>query len=468
MFNKKFYTILAILLFSVILWQCPAPQGLNKDGWHLLIIFTSTILGVIFSVAKMGVVTIIGLIVLVLTDTLSIGKALSGFKSSTVWLVVLAFFTARGFVKTGLGRRVAYMMISKFGNSLTGLSYSLIYTEFLISPMIPSVVARGGGIIYPIVQSLINAYSGSHEKKETEKIGAFLVQLCFQSNIITSALFLTAMAANPLIVSIASNFGIKITWSSWFISAIIPGIICLALLPMILFKLIKPVESNLNAAPKIAREELKKMGKITKPEYIMISTLVLMIVLWIIGDKIGVDATTVAFLGFIILVVTRVLDWDETISQKSAWETLIWFSILLMMSTFLTDYGVTGWLGDKIRYLFAETDKMLVFISLLAIFFFLHYLFASISAYVTVMYGTFLSVLLNIGIPTEIAAMSLAFVAILSGGITHFSIGSAPMFFSTRYISTLNWWKLGFIINAFNVILFLTLAIGWWKIIGLW
>ena len=200
----------------------------------------------------------------------------------------------------------------------------------------------------------------------------------------------------------------------------------------------------------------------------MFATLVLMIVLWIIGDKIGVDATTVAFLGFIILVVTRVLDWDETISQKSAWETLIWFSILLMMSTFLTDYGVTGWLGDKIRYLFAETDKMLVFISLLAIFFFLHYLFASISAYVTVMYGTFLSVLLNIGIPTEIAAMSLAFVAILSGGITHFSIGSAPMFFSTRYISTLNWWKLGFIINAFNVILFLTLAIGWWKIIGLW
>ncbi len=68
---------------------------------------------------------------------------MTGFTSESVWLIVIAFFFARSFEKSGLGERVANVFIaSNKGGGTLGLAYSLAFAEALIAPALPSSTAR--------------------------------------------------------------------------------------------------------------------------------------------------------------------------------------------------------------------------------------------------------------------------------------------------------------------------------------
>lgn len=68
------------------------------------------------------------------------------------WLIAIAYWLAGGFIKSGLGNRIAYSMVSAFGKTTLGLTYSLVFGEALLSPAIPSVAARAGGIFFPLAK----------------------------------------------------------------------------------------------------------------------------------------------------------------------------------------------------------------------------------------------------------------------------------------------------------------------------
>ncbi len=78
------------------------------------------------------------LAVTVLTGTVEIRDGLSGFAHPVTWLVLAAFFIARGFIKTGLGTRVAYFFIPVLGRTSLGLGYGLVVSDLFLAPAIPS------------------------------------------------------------------------------------------------------------------------------------------------------------------------------------------------------------------------------------------------------------------------------------------------------------------------------------------
>lgn len=130
-------------------------------------LFVATILAIILRPLPMGAVTIIGMIVGVLTGLVPLTApksdpgapyALMGFGNSTIWLIVMAFLISRGFIKTGLGRRIALFFVSKLGGRMLGVSYGLAAADFVLSPAIPSATARGGGIMAPIMKSIALTY----------------------------------------------------------------------------------------------------------------------------------------------------------------------------------------------------------------------------------------------------------------------------------------------------------------------
>jgi DASS family divalent anion:Na+ symporter len=458
--------LVVLLIISGLLWQLPAPHGLDNKAWHLFIVFIMSIFGIITSVMPMGAVTIMAITSLVLTKTMPLKDALSGFSSPIAWLVISAFFIARGFIKTNLGKRIAYFLISKFGRTNIGLSYSMIFTEFMLSPMIPSTSARGGGIIYPIAKSLGEEYDKDAGTKSSTS--AFLIATCFHTNVITCALFLTAMAGNPLIASLAAPFGINITWASWAIGAIVPGVINLCLLPFVTSKFIKPEKADNSSLVESAKKSLQEMGALSKNEIIMICNFVLMLSLWIFGAKIGIDATTAALLGFLILVITSVINWNDVTTEKAAWETMIWFAILLMLSEYLTKFGVDRWIEHNIRLLIGDYTGWIVITFLMLSYFYSHYLFASVTAHITVMFSTFLLLMIDSGMPLKIVGISLAILSNLSAGLTNYGINSAPIYFSAGYFTTGQWLKLGIIVSTFNLILWIIVGGAWWKVLGWW
>src|SRR5262249_29219861 len=154
-----------------------------------------------------------------------------------VWLVLSVFFIASCVIKTGLGRRIVYGLIAIVGRRTLGLAYSLIATDLLLAPAIPSTTARAGAIVFPLLQSLASTAFGPPEGSAVRQTNAFLTLTAFHGTVVTSAMFVTAMAPNLLILELARQQGITITWTMWAVAAIVPGAISLAITPLLIYRL---------------------------------------------------------------------------------------------------------------------------------------------------------------------------------------------------------------------------------------
>ncbi|XP_072978805.1 dicarboxylate transporter 1, chloroplastic [Typha angustifolia] len=463
--------LVASIATGVIIWLLPPPSGVARNAWQLLAIFLATIVGIITQPLPLGAVALMGLGASVLTKTLTFSAAFSAFGDPIPWLIALAFFFARGFIKTGLGNRVAYQFVSLFGSSSLGLGYSLVFSEALLAPAIPSVSARAGGIFLPLVKSLCVACGSNVGDGTEERLGAWLMLTCFQTSVISSSMFLTAMAANPLSANLTFNT-IKQTigWTDWAVAAIVPGLVSLVVVPLLLYFIYPPSVKSSPDAPKLAREKLEKMGPMTKNEIIMAGTLVLTVGLWIFGGALNVDSVTAAILGLSVLLITGVVTWKECLAESVAWDTLTWFAALIAMAGYLNKYGLISWFSQTVVKFVGGLGLswQLSFGILVLLYFYSHYFFASGAAHIGAMFTAFLSVASALGTPPLFAAMILAFLSNLMGGLTHYGIGSAPVFYGANYVPLSKWWGYGFIVSIVNILIWLGVGGFWWKTIGLW
>jgi DASS family divalent anion:Na+ symporter len=435
---------------------------------HLLAIFVATILGIVLKPLPMGAVAMAGIAATAVTGTLTISQALSGFGNRVIWLIVVAFFISRGFVKTGLGARVAYRFMALLGGRSLGLGYGLVATDLALAPAIPSNTARAGGIVFPVLRSVAEAY-GSRPSDETgRRLGAFLTVVAFQGTVVTSAMFLTAMAANPLAAELASALGVEITWAGWALAALVPGLASLLAVPWILYRLYPPEIRRTPGARAMALEHLRALGPPKRSEWIMLACFGLLIGLWILAGPLGIHTTSTALLGLVLLLMTGVLSWEDVLGETRAWDTLVWFSALVMMAAHLTELGLIPWFSQAVGEVFGGWGWRGAFLGLTLVYFYSHYLFASNTAHVSAMYAPFLGIALAVGTPPLLAALVLAFASNLFSSMTHYGTGPAPVFFGAGYVDVGDWWRLGFLVSLVNLAVWLVLGGFWWRLLGLW
>ncbi len=461
--------LLVTLLLGIALWFVPAPEGVDPKAWHLLAIFVATIVGIIAKPLPMGAVAMLGIVATVLTGTLNITQALSGFGNNTIWLIVTAFFVSRGFIKTGLGTRIAYLFVALLGKKTLGLGYGLVATDLVLAPAIPSNTARAGGVVFPILKAVSKTYGSEPDDGTNRKIGAFLTKAAFQGTVITSAMFLTAMAANPLAAKLAGDMKITITWGSWALAALVPGIVSLLAIPYLLYKIYPPEIKETPAAAQLAKDKLAEMGKMKAAEWMMLGVFVLLLVLWIFAPQLGnLDATVAALTGLGVLLLLGVLTWDDIRKEEGAWDTLVWFSALVMMATMLNTLGFIPWFSKAVGGMVTGVNWVWAFLALSLVYFYSHYLFASNTAHVSSMYAAFLAVAVAAGAPPVLAALVLAFFSNLFSSMTHYGTGPAPVLFGSGYVPLGTWWRLGFIVSLVNIVIWLGVGGLWWKVLGLW
>lgn len=473
----KIPQLFLIVVIATICWLL-RPEAIDVNSWHTLIIFLSTIIAIVLNVMPIGAIGFISIAVFALTNAAggatskaAVMNALSGLDSFLIWLIVVAFFIAKGFIKTGFGRRIALLMIKFFGKRTLGLAYGLSIADLILAPATPSNTARCGGVIYPIANSLANSFDSYPKEDSRKKIGTYLIATIGNVNDITAAMFVTAYAANPLIVKLASDFGVNLSWGGWFMAAIGPALVSLILVPVVMYFILKPEIKKTPEAKEFAIRELEKMGKITKNELIMLFTFIGLLILWIFGKQLGIHSTTAALMGLSVLLLTNVLTWDDIKSEKAAWDTLIWFAALLMMASFLNSLGFTKWLGstigEEISFL-GSFGWVFILIVLNAIYTYLHYFFASGTAQVAALYAVFIGVGMKLGIPVYPLALLLGFTSALYSSLTQYAHAKGPILFGSGYITTGEWWSIGFVINLLNQIIFVVIGLAWWKILGLY
>ena len=466
----KWKKLLIPVLVGLIIWLCSPikPQGIPLNAWHILAIFVATVIGCITQPFPIAGVSIIGLTIMILTGTVSMEKAASGFGNTVVWMIAMAYFMSRGFIKTGLGRRVGLLFIRLFGKKSLGLAYSLIGIDLITAPATPSSAARAGGIVFPIIKSIAKLYHSDPKDHTQRKIGSFLIFAEFHGDLINSGLFMTAMAPNLVVVGLAKPFGLTLSWSQWLLAALAPAIISLIAVPYFIYKMYPPEIKDTPHAGQWAEKELKTLGKITPPEKIMLSIFILALVLWMLSSFIGLDATLVAFIAVSLLVLSGVLTVKDLLNESSAWNVLLWISILVFMANQLDETGLIPWLENSIGNILENTNWIIVLVVLMLFYFYSHYLFASGTAHVSAMYSALLGIAVSVGAPKMLSAYLLGFTAAIFSSTTHYASGTAALLFGPGYVDQTSWWKMNFILGIFYLLVWGIIGTFWMKLIGVW
>lgn len=471
----------------VTLLLLPCPEGLSPKAWGLVAIFLTTIVAIILKVMPIGVMAFMAIIIVSLSQVTAtsskgaITDALASFSNPLIWLIVVSILISRGLKKTGLGQRIGLLFISILGKKTLGVGYGLAFCELFLAPFTPSNTARGGGIVHPIMKSIANAFDSDPEKGTQSKIGTYLALVNYHANPITSAMFLTATAPNPLVVDYVArvtNQSFHLSWGTWALCMLLPGLVCLFLMPLLIYVISPPEIRTTPNAVSFAKTELGKMGKLQPKEKVMMGTFAILLLLWadvpamIFGSMLSLDPTVVAFLGLFILLITGTIDWDDVLSEKSAWDTLIWFGALVMLANELNSLGVISWFSDGLKT-GIEVSGMswqLTAAVLVLVFVFSHYMFASTTAHVSAMMLAFLTVGVHL-IPAEYVIPFLLMMTAGSGimmTLTHYATGTSPIIFGSGYVTLGKWWGVGFIMCVFELLIFATIGLMWWKVLGHW
>ncbi|CAJ2648945.1 unnamed protein product [Trifolium pratense] len=464
--------VISIAIGLIVRFFVPKPIDVTPQAWQLLSIFLSTIAGLVLSPLPVGAWAFLGLTTSVVTKTLTFTDAFSAFTNEVIWLIVISFFFARGFVKTGLGDRIATYFVKWLGKSTLGLAYGLTFSEVLIAPAMPSTTARAGGVFLPIIKSLALSAGSEPNSPTSKRLGTFLIQNQFQSAGNSSALFLTAAAQNLLCIKLAQELGVVISnpWVTWFKAASVPAFVCLLATPLILYKICPPEIKDTPEAPALAAKKLESMGPVTQNEWVMVSTMLLAVSLWIFGETLGIASAVAAMIGLSILLVLGVLNWEDCLNEKSAWDTLAWFAILVGMASQLTNLGIVTWMSDcvanNLRSFSLSWPASLAVLQ--AAYFFIHYLFASQTGHVGALYSAFLAMHRAAGVPGALAALALGYNTNLFGAITHYSSGQAAVYYGAGYVDLPDIFKTGFIMAFINAIIWGGVGSVWWKFLGLY
>jgi DASS family divalent anion:Na+ symporter len=436
---------------------------------HLMAIFFATITGLVLQPLPQGAIVITAIGVAAVTGTLSPAEALSGYSDPTVWLIVAAFLLCRGFIITGLGRRIAFLIVRTFGSSTLRLGYALTLADAVIAPATPSNTARAGGVLFPVVRSLSSCL-GSEPGPTAGRAGAFLMFNEFQVNLVTSALFLTGVAPNAMIVSLAGEaFGYQVTWLGWLQAACLPALLSLFIIPMLLYWLLKPEIKQTEDAAGHAGRELARMGPLSGGEGRMLVVFAGVLALWATGQWTGLNPTAVALAGIATLLILRVLSWEDVLGERGAWDALIWFGGLLSLASGLGRHGVADAMASALRSSFSGMDSWVPgFVLIVLAYVYSHYFIASMTAHAAALYVPACMAAVSLGTPLPLAVMVLAFANSLNAGTTTYGTGPSPIYFGAGYLGQAAWWKYGFIVSVANLAIWLVVGGAWWKLLGLW
>ena len=462
--SKQLRKWIGPVALGLILLVMPAPSGLSATAWLYFALFAAVIAGLITEPLPGAAIGLIGVTIAAALSL--VGKnpaeatkwALSGFSNDAVWLIFAANMFALGYEATGLGRRVALLLVRTLGRRTLGLGYAIALSDLCLAPVMPSNTARSGGTVYPIVKNIPPLY-GSFPNDNPRRIGGYLLWTGFATTCVTSSMFLTALAPNLLAVEIARKVAhVDISWGTWALGFLPVGILLFAATPLLAYFLYPPEIKRGDEVARWAGGELITMGRITRSEATMALLAVAALVGWIGGGR-WISPVTVALAVISLMLLARVVSWNDILANKQAWSVLVWFATLVAMAEGLSNVGFLAWFGSRAATYMTRIPLVPMLIAAIATFFIIHYLFASITAQATALLPVFLLAVLSVpGVPAKAVTLVLVYSLGLMGVLTPYASGPAPIWYSSGYIPTKDFWRLGAIMGA--LYLAVLLAVG--------
>lgn len=443
--KKSLWKLILILAIPCIIGFMPAPAGLSELAWVLFGIYLAAIVGLVIKPFPEPVVLLIAVAAsMVVVGNLSDGAfkttaVLSGYSSGTTWLVFSAFTLSAAFVTTGLGKRIAYLLIGKIGNTTLGLGYVTVFLDLVLAPATPSNTARAGGIVLPIINSVAVAL-GSEPEKSPRRVGHYLMMSIYMVTKTTSYMFFTAMA----------------------------GIIMLLVTPLVIYTMYPPEIKKVDNKT-IAKAGLAELGPMKIREKMLLGVFVLALLGWIFSKSLGVDESTVAIVVMATMLLLGIVTWEDVVKNKGGWNTLIWYGGIIGLSSLLSKVKFFEWLAEVFKNNLAfDGHGNVAFFVIIFLSIIVRYFFASGSAYIVAMLPVF-AMLANVsGAPLMLTALALLFSNSYGGMVTHYGGAAGPVIFGVGYNDIKSWWLVGAVLTILTFLVHITLGVWWWNMLIGW
>jgi len=456
----------------------PPPTGLAPNAWYFFALFAGIVAALVLepvSPAASGVIAITLTAVLSrwtlfgpkeLADPKfnvageSVKWAFSGFASNTVWLVGGAFMFALAYEKTGLGKRIALLLVKLLGRNSLLLGYAAMLTDTVLAPFMPSNTARSAGTVFPVFINLPPIYDSRPNDPSARRIGAYILWTAFAASCVTSSLFMTGCAPNFLAVDFIKKIAhVELTYQGWLRAALPFALPLLLLLPLIGYVVYPPELKKSPDIPAWAGARLAEMGRLTRNEVILSGAVVVAIVLWVFASE-YFEAAVVAFMVMSALLILRVLKWEEMARYHAAWTTIVLLATLVAMADGLSKTGFIKWFAEYVASHVAGLPPTTVLIVLIAVYFYSHYFFSSLTAHTSAMMPIVLSVGLSIPrMVPERLAMGLALTTGIMGVISPYATGAALPYYNCGYITSKEFWRNCTIFGAIFLAALLAIAV---------
>ena len=466
--NQQVTRSLACLAIPVVILMFPPPDGLSLGAWRLFAVYLAAIAGIILRPFPEPVVLLAAMAAVAIFFK-QISVALVGFSNATAWLVFMAFLVSQCFIDTGLGRRIAFLLIRFIGRTSLGLGYAIAGTDSILSMAIPSNTARTGGIVFPIFHNVARTLD-SNPGETARKIGAYLMVLLYQISLVSSCMFLTGNVNNPLLASFAKNvMNVEITWVQWAMAMFPPGILVVLLTPWLVFKLCPATIGTIDNIV-LGEKGLKELGPMSVKEKRLCAIFVLAVIGWATGTLTGIYPTGIA-IGFLVLcVLSGVITWDNLAGVKMAWSTFIWYAGILSLATGLERAKFFEWLSKKVTASvnLGGVEPMVVLVGILVVSVAVRYFFASGAAFVSTLVPVFMMVGMAAKVPSLVLTYMLAATTLLGCLTTHYGNAAAPLIYGMGYVDQKTWWKVGHVVIFAGLATFLIVGLPLWKLMGLW
>ena len=442
------------------IWFAPVPAGLTAQAWHLFAVFVAAIVAVLVGAFPLLTSTMLAVAAVVMTGTITPAQAFGGFANTSVLLVVIAFLVAQAVVKSGLGRRISLFMVSRFGRSSMGLAYSIVLTDAVIAPAFPSNTARGG-VLFPIVLSVAEGSGSRPDDPEGRRLGGYLMFCTMASLAVSSALWMTATSANPIGIQVVREYGVQIGFGNWLIASSVPALAAILALPWIIARFFPPRVGKTPEAPVAARKALATLGPLSRDERITAVAFTLMVSGWIFADKLGLNVTSIAFLGLGLLLMAGVLTLDDIAHQGDTLTTFLWLAVLFALSGQLNELGFMGYAGQILARHMGGLSWPVTYVGLIVIYVAIHYMFVSQSSQVLALLGVFLDVGIRGGVPAPLMAFGLLFASSYFSVITPQGGSQNVIFVGSGYLTQRELYRLGLLTTLFFMAVFLVIGTGW-------
>ncbi len=454
----------APIALSIAVALVPVPGGMTVQAWRYFALFAGVVLALVLEPIPAAAVGLIGVTVAAVlglpfrpeqlakagfdAPAEAVRWALGGFANSTVWLIFAAFMFALGYEKTGLGKRLALLLVRRLGHHTLGLGYAVTLADLALAPFTPSNTARSGGTIFPIIRGIPPVY-GSEPGPTARRIGSYLMWTAFAATCVTSSMFLTALAPNLLAAELVKKtVGVDIGWTRWAIGFLPVGVLLLAVLPLLVWAIHPPEVKRSEEASRWAANELARMPPFSGRQLALGVLVLAALACWIFARP-WVDATVVAVAVICLMLVGGILTWNDVLGNKQAWNVLVWFATLVTLADGLNRVGFVAAFASGAARVLGGLPPVAILVALVALFFVVHYLFASTTAHTTAVLPVVLAAGAAVpGMPVAKLALLMGYALGLMGVISPYATGPAPVWYGTGYISRADFWKLGLVFGA--------------------